>query len=165
MDDPIFVPAHELATAIRRRDASSSEVVDAHLSHIERHNPSLKAIVTLDREGARRRAREADDALVREGARGALHSVPFTLEDCHATSGMRSTWGGLPCLADHVPGEDGTVAARLKAAGAILLGKTNGPEVWPDSVFAYANNPWDTTRTPGGSSAGPAPPSPPDSRP
>lgn len=155
MDDTIFVPAHELATAIRRREVSSSEVVDAHLAHIERHNPRLNAIVTLDGDGARRRAREADHALAGEGARGALHGVPITLEDCHTTSGMRSTWGGLPRLADHVPGEDGTVAARLKAAGAILIGKTNGPEVWPDSVFAHANNPWDTTRTPGGSSAGP----------
>ena len=155
MDDPIFVPAHELATAIRRREVSSSEVVDAHLAHIERHNPSLNAIVTLDEDGARRRAREADDALAGEGARGALHGVPITLEDCHATSGVRSTWGGLPRLADHVPDEDGTVAARLKAAGAVLVGKTSGPEVWPDSVFAHANNPWDTTRTPGGSSAGP----------
>src|SRR5215210_3306035 len=155
MDDTIFVPAHELATAIRRREVSSSEVVDAHLAHIERHNPSLNAIVTLDEDGASRRAREADDALAGEGARGALHGVPITLEDCHATSGMRSTWGGLPRLADYVPNEDGTVAARLKAAGAILVGKTSGPEVWPDSVFVYANNPWDTTRTPGGSSAGP----------
>jgi amidase len=155
MDDTIFVPAHELATAIRRREVPSAEVVDAHLAHIERHNPSLNAIVTLDEDGARRRAREADDALAGEGARGALHGVPITLEDCHATSGMRSTWGGLPRLADHVPGEDDTVAARLKAAGAILIGKTNGPEIWPDSVFAHANNPWDTTRTPGGSSAGP----------
>jgi amidase len=155
MDDPIFVPAHELATAIRRREVSSSEVVDAHLAHIERYNPSLNAIVTLDEDGARRRAREADNALAGEGARGALHGVPITLEDCHATSGMRSTWGGLPRLADYVPNEDGTVAARLKAAGAIIVGKTSGPEVWPDSVFAHANNPWDTTRPPGSSGAGP----------
>jgi amidase len=155
MDDPIVVPAHELATAIRRREVSSSEVVDAHLAHIERHNPSLKAIVSLDEDGARRRAREADDALAGEGAQGALHGVPIALEDCHATSGVRSTWGGLPRLADYVPVEDGTVAARLKGSGAVLLGKTNGPEIWPDSVFAHANNPWDTTRTPGGSSAGP----------
>src|SRR5919112_928777 len=155
MEDTIFVPAHELAMAIRRREVSSSEVVDAHLAHIERHNPSLNAIVTLDEEGARRRAREADDALAGEGTRGALHGVPITLEDCHPTAGMRSTWGGLPRLANHVPGEDGTVAARLRGAGAILIGKTNGPEVWPDSIFAHANNPWDTMRTPGGSSAGP----------
>lgn len=155
MDDLIFAPAHELATAIRRREVSSVEVVDAHLAQIERHNPRLNAIVTLDEDGARRRAREADDALGREGARGALHGVPITLEDAHPTSGMRSTWGGLPRLAEYVPQQDGTVAARLKAAGAILLGKTNGPEIWPDSVFARTNNPWDTTRTPGGSSAGP----------
>jgi amidase len=67
---------------------------------------------------------------------------------------MRTTWGGLALLADYVPEEDGSVAARLKAAGAILLGKTNGPEIWPDSVFARTNNPWDLAHTPGGSSAG-----------
>jgi amidase len=86
---------------------------------------------------------------------GPLHGVPITLEDGHPTSGVRSTWGGLPRLAGHVPEQDGTVAARLKAVGAVLLGKTHGPEVWPDSVFPRTNNPWDETRTPGGSSSGP----------
>ncbi len=155
MDDPIFAPAHDLATAIRRREVSASEVVGAHLAHIERHDPRVNAVVTLDGDGARRSAREADDALDRGEVWGPLHGVPITLEDCHPTSGVRSTWGGLPRLAEHVPEQDGTVAARLKAAGAVLLGKTNGPEVWPDSVFARTNNPWDATRTPGGSSAGP----------
>jgi amidase len=155
MDDPIFAPAHELATAIRQREVSSSEVVDAHIAHIERHNPRLNAVVTLDEDGARAGARAADAALDRGEVWGPLHGVPITLEDAHPTSGVRSTWGGLPRLADHVPSEDGTVAARLKAAGAVLLGKTNGPEIWPDSVFARTNNPWDLTRTPGGSSAGP----------
>ena len=155
MGDPIFAPAHQLATAIRRREVSSSEIVEAHLAHIERHNPRLNAVVTLDREGARRRAREADSMLERGEVWGPLHGVPITLEDAHSTSGVRSTWGGLPRLAEHVPDEDGTIAARLKATGAVLLGKTQGPEIWSDSVFAHTNNPWDPTRTPGGSSAGP----------
>ena len=81
--------------------------------------------------------------------------MPITLEDCHPTAGVRSTWGGLHRLDGHVPEEDGAVAARLKGAGAVLLGKTNGPEVWPDPVFPRTNNPWDETRTPGGSSSGP----------
>ena len=154
--DIVFAPAHVLARAIRGREASSVEVLDAYLEQIARHNPRLNAIVTLDEEGARVKVQEADAALGRGEARGALHGVPITLEDAHPTAGMRSTWGGLPCLADHVPAVDGTVAARLKAAGAIPLGKTNGPEIWPDSVFASVNNPWDLARTPGGSSAGPA---------
>jgi amidase len=149
----IFVPAYRLAMALQRGEVSSSEVVESHLAHIERHNPRLSAVVTLDEEGAR--ARAADAALEGREVWGPLHGVPVTLEDGHPTSGMRSTWGGLPRLFGHVPGEDGAVAARLKAAGSILLGKTNGPEVWPDSVFPRTNNPWDPTRTPGGSSSGP----------
>src|SRR5918993_5909188 len=150
----VFAPAHVLAGAIRRREVSSEELVDAYLVQVSRHNPHLHAIVTLDEEGARSRARAADAALGRGEKWGVLHGVPISLEDIHPTSGVRTTWGGLPRLADHVPEEDGTVAARLKAAGAILLGKTSGPEIWPDSVFARTNNPWDLAHTPGGSSAG-----------
>ena len=154
MDHPIFSSAHELAVAIRRRETSSLEVVDAHLAHVGRHNPRLNAVVTVDEAGSRARAMAADAALDGGGVWGQLHGVPITLEDCHPTSGVRSTWGGLPRLADHVPDEDGAVAARLKAAGAVLLGKTHGPEVWPDSVFPRTNNPWNEARTPGGSSSG-----------
>ena len=150
----VFTPAHVLAGAMRRLEVSSVEVLDAHLAHIASHNPDLNAIVTLDEDGARLRAQEADAALGRGEVWGALHGVPITLEDAHPTSGIRTTWGGLPRLAEHVPEKDDTVAVRLKAAGAILLGKTNGPEIWPDSIFARTNNPWDLTRTPGGSSAG-----------
>ena len=155
MDDFLSAAAHELAAAIRRREVSSVEIVSAHLVHIGRHNPRLNAVVTLDADGAGLHAREADEALERGEVWGPLHGVPITLEDCHPTSGMRSTWGGLPRLADHVPERDGAVAVRLKGAGAVLLGKTNGPEVWPDPVFPRTNNPWDPTRTPGGSSSGP----------
>jgi amidase len=150
----VFAPAHVLAGAIRRREVSSLEVVDIYLAQIARHNPDLNAIVTLDEDGARIKGQEADAALARGEEWGPLHGLPITLEDAHSTSGMRTTWGGLPRLADYVPEEDGTVAARLKAAGAILLGKTNGPEIWPDSIFARTNNPWDLAHTPGGSSAG-----------
>ena len=154
VNEDVFTPAHVLAEAIRRREVSSSEIVDAYLAQIARHNPQLNAVVTLDDDGARMKAQEADAALEREEVWGPLHGVPITLEDAHPTAGMRSTWGGLPRLAEHIPEEDGTVAARLKAAGAILLGKTNGPEIWPDPVFDHTNNPWDLTRTSGGSSAG-----------
>jgi amidase len=150
----VYTPAYVLARAIQRREVSSVEVVDAYLAQIARHNPELNAIVTLDENGARARASEADAALGRGDVWGPLHGVPITLEDAHPTSGMRSTFGGLPSLADHVPQNDGTVVARLKAAGVVLLGKTSGPEIWPDSIFARTNNPWDLARTPGGSSAG-----------
>ena len=141
MNEGVFTPAHELAEAMRRREVSSVEVVDAYLVQIARNNPDLNAIVTLDEDGARVKAQEADAVLGRGEVWGSLHGVPITLEDAHPTSGMRSTWGGLPRLADHVPDQDGTVAARLKAAGAILLGKTNGPEIWPDSIFSRTKNP------------------------
>lgn len=151
-----FVPAHALAGMIQRREISSAEIVDTYLQRIEQHNPSVHAIVTLDAEGAQRRAREADAALSHGEVWGPLHGVPLTLEDCHPTAGLRSTWGGLPRLADHVPADDGTVVARLKGAGAVLLGKTNGPTIWPDAIFPLPNNPWNLERSPGGSSAGPA---------
>jgi amidase len=152
--DGVFTPAHVLAGEIQRREVSSLEVVEAYLAQIARHNPDSNAVVTLDEDGARVKAQEADAALARGEEWGPLHGLPITLEDAHSTSGTRTTWGGLPRLADYVPEEDGTVAARLKAAGALLLGKTNGPEIWPDSVFARTNNPWNLAHTPGGSSAG-----------
>src|SRR3712207_4860581 len=107
LTEDVFAPAHVLVQRIQRRELSSVEVVDAYLAQIERHNAQLNAIVTLDEDGARRRAREADAALGRGEVWGQLHGVPVTLEDAHPTSGMRSTFGGLPRLAEHVPEEDG----------------------------------------------------------
>jgi amidase len=155
--DTVFTPAHKLAGEIQRGEVSSVEVVDAYLDQIARHNRQLNAVVTLDEDGARRRAREADASLARGEVWGPLHGVPVTIEDGHATAGIRSTWGGYPPLADHVPSEDSVATARLKAAGAIVLGKSNGPLIWgPDSMFGRTNNPWDLNRTPGESSGGPA---------
>jgi amidase len=135
-------------------------VLSAHLAQIATHNPALNAVITLDAERATERAREADEALARGENWGPLHGVPFTLKDAHATSGVRTTTG-FPPLADYVPAEDGTVAARLKAAGAILIGKTNVPVMLADfqttnPIFGRTNNPWDIERTPGGSSGGAA---------
>jgi amidase len=160
MKDIVFSSTTQLAAAIGARHVSAKEVLDAHLAQIERHNPALNAIVTIDAEGARERARDADAALVRGERWGPLHGVPFTLKDAHATSGMRTTTGFPPL--DHVPHQDGTVAARLKAAGGILIGKTNVHEMLGDPaqsinpIFGRTNNPWDTARTPGGSSGGAA---------
>jgi len=150
--------ARALARLIRRRDVSAVEVVEAHLARIERLNPLLNAIVTLDADGALRQAQAIDAEPARVG--GPLLGVPLTLKDCHETAGMRTT-SGHPPLADYVPDHDGTVAQRLRAAGAILLGKTNVSQLLADSqsnnpVFGRSNNPWNLERTPGGSSGGAA---------
>jgi amidase len=158
--DGVFSSATQLAGAIRGGRVSAREVLSAHLAQIATHNPALNAVITLDAERATERAREADEALARGENWGPLHGVPFTLKDAHATSGVRTTTG-FPPLADYVPAEDGTVAARLKAAGAILIGKTNVPVMLADfqttnPIFGRTNNPWDIERTPGGSSGGAA---------
>jgi len=151
----------QLAAAIRAGQVSATEVLAAHLAQIEQHNPALNAVVTLDVERAHDRARAADQALARGEVWGPLHGVPFTLKDAHATAGVRTT-SGFPPLAGHVPAADGTIAARLKAAGGILMGKTNVPVLLGDPgqtanpIFGRTNNPWNLQRTPGGSSGGPA---------
>src|SRR5215471_17981918 len=156
MNDLNFSTATKLADAIRQRHVSAVEVVEAQLAKIHLHNPALNAIVTLDEQGAILRAQAADIALARNEVWGPLHGVPITLEDMHVTAGIRSTCGGYPSLATHIPSYDSNAVARLKAAGAIILGKTNGPTIWEEGIFAPTNNPWDLKRTPGGSSSGPA---------
>ena len=158
MTDLTFASAHELAALVRERQVSASEVLEAHLAHIARHNPALNAIVTLDESGARRRASEADAALARGEVWGPLHGVPVTIKDALETSGLRTT-AGHPPLASYVPERDATVVARLRAAGAIVLGKTNLPQLaagfqTDGPLLGRANNPWDTSRTPGGSTGG-----------
>jgi amidase len=158
MTDLTFEPAHELATLIRDRRVSAAEVLEAHLANIARHNPALNAIVTLDERGARRRAREADAALARGEVWGPLHGVPVTIKDALETAGLRTT-AGHPPLASYVPERDATVVARLRAGGAIVLGKTNLPPLaagfqTDGPLLGRANNPWDTSRTPGGSTGG-----------
>ena len=95
MTEGVFMPAHVLAEAMRRREVSLLEVVEAYLAQIARHNPDLNAIVTLDEDGARVKAQEADAALARGEEWGPLHGLPITLEDAHSTSGMRTTWGRI----------------------------------------------------------------------
>src|SRR2546423_5144372 len=156
--DIVFSSTTQLAAAIRTGHVSATEVLEAHLAQIDTHNAALNAIVTMDAERARERAREADEALARGQVWGPLHGVPFTLKDAHATAGMRTTTG-FPPLADYVPQEDSTVTARLKAAGGILIGKTNVAMMLADyqsnnPIFGRTNNPWNIERTPGGSSGG-----------
>ncbi|HET6472735.1 MAG TPA: amidase family protein [Pseudomonadales bacterium] len=160
MNIDVAADATTLADAIRTRRVGALELVDAYLARIDALNGALNAIVTLDAERARTRARAADAALARGESWGPLHGVPFTLKDAHATAGVRTT-SGFPPL-DHVPADDGTVAARLNAAGGILLGKTNvatllgDPGQTSNPIFGRTNNPWNAARTPGGSSGGAA---------
>ncbi len=157
MIDP-FSSATEIAAAIRLRRVSASEVLEMHLARIARHNPALNAICTLDEKGARARAKEADAALARGELWGPLHGVPMTIKDALETAGLRTT-GGYPPLANHVPKRDATAVARLRAAGAVLMGKTNVPPLSADGradnpIFGRTNNPWNLERTPGGSTGG-----------
>src|SRR5437588_2697319 len=158
--DIIFSSTTQLAAAIQAGHVSATEVLEAHLAKNDTRNAALNAIVTIDTERASERALEADEALSRGQVWGPLHSVPFTLKDAHATAGMRTTTG-FPPLADYVPQEDSTVTARLKAAGGILIGKTNVAMMLADyqstnPIFGRTNNPWNIERTPGGSSGGAA---------
>ena len=160
MSEIAFRSAHELARAVREREVSCRELVEGYLSRIAALNPMVNAVVTLDAEGARRRAAEADEALARGELWGPLHGVPVTVKDSLETAGMRTTCG-VRELADHVPDRDAVAVARLRGAGAVLLGKTNLPPWTMDvhtvnDVFGCTNNPWDLTRSPGGSSGGAA---------
>lgn len=158
--DTLFASATELAAAIRSRDVSAIEALDAHLARIESRNAALNAVITLDADAARERARAADAALARGELWGPLHGVPFTLKDAHSTAGMRTT-AGCEALEGNIPSHDSTVTARLKDAGGVLMGKTNVPPMLDDwqscnAIFGRTSNPWDVTRTPGGSSGGAA---------
>lgn len=162
MDDLIFWSASALARAVRTGELSSVEVVEAHLRRIEAVNPILNAVVHLDGDGALAAARAADATRARAGADalGPLHGVPVTVKDNLDVAGLPCTGGTLGRVG-YVPTSDATVVARLRAAGAIVLGKTNLPElalafVTDNLVYGRTNNPYNPTRTPGGSSGGEA---------
>jgi Asp-tRNA(Asn)/Glu-tRNA(Gln) amidotransferase A subunit family amidase len=148
-----------IARMIQRREVSPVEVVEAHLQQIARLNPGLNAIVTLAPD-AIERAREAEQALMRGELSGPLHGVPVTIKDTIETAGLRTT-SGSRIRAEHVPKKDAPAVARLKAAGAIILGKTNAAEMAMDytadnPVFGRTNHPLNAKLTPGGSSGGEA---------
>jgi amidase len=117
MSNLVFWEAHQLAKAIRDRQVSSLEVLDAHLQQIATHNSNVNAIVTLDEERARQRASSADEALARGEIWGPLHGVPITVKDCFETAGLRTTCG-YKKLFNYVPQQDATAVARLRAAGS-----------------------------------------------
>jgi amidase len=152
--------ASELAGAIRSKKLTSKAIVEAHLDRIAKVNPKLNAIVQLTADSARKEAEEADAALGRGEIRGPLHGVPITIKDTLETKGVICT-GGTKGRANFVPTADATAVARLRAAGGIILGKTNVPELAgalesDNLVYGRTNNPYDLTRTPGGSTGGEA---------
>lgn len=160
MDKIIYLSAKALAQAIRKKEISSEEVVEAYLNRIEEVNPKLNAIVQLQANEAREHARKADAALALGVPIGPLHGVPITIKDNAETKGMISTSGTKGRLS-FVPDQDATIVARMRAAGAIILGKTNLPEFAlafesDNLIYGRTLNPYDLSRTPGGSSGGEA---------
>jgi len=153
-----FATALEAAQAIRKREVSSLELTKYILARIEKHNPGINAIVTLTADQALSRAKAADEALARGEWWGPFHGVPSTIKDTFETEGIRTT-AGAPFLSKHVPAQDAVIVKRLKAAGVVILGKTNVPLMASDwqsynEIFGTTNNPWDLERTPGGSTGG-----------
>ena len=158
--DLAFTSAAELARLIAGRQVSPVEVVDGVLDRIERSQPVLNAFITVCAEEARAAAKGAAATVMRGEALGPLHGVPFAVKDLVNTAGVRTTLGSV-ALAENIPAGDSPAVARLKAAGAILVGKTTTPEFGHKCfteapLFGRTANPWDQSRTPGGSSGGAA---------
>jgi aspartyl-tRNA(Asn)/glutamyl-tRNA(Gln) amidotransferase subunit A len=154
------MPIEQLAALVARGKVSPVELVEAYLARIEKLNPKLNAYMTVMAETARAEARAAEAEMRKKKYRGPLHGIPIALKDNIYTKGVRTT-AGSKVLAEFVPAEDATVVERLRAAGAILIGKTGMHEfaygVTCDNPFyGPVRNPWDTTRIPGGSSGGSA---------
>ena len=158
MDELIFSSATSMARAIRDKKVSTVEVVDAHLKRIEEINPKLNCMAQLSEDTARSEARKADEAVARGDIKGPLHGVPMTTKDSIAIAGVISTAGTLG-RKSFVAQEDSTAIARLRGAGAIMLGNTNVPELClagetDNLIYGRSSNPYDLSRTPGGSSGG-----------
>ncbi|HKX32159.1 MAG TPA: amidase [Blastocatellia bacterium] len=156
--DPNFGTATQAVQAIRKGVISSRELVEHVFERIKKYNPKINAFVTMLEEQAMAQAKNADEKLARKGALGALHGLPIVVKDAFATEGARTT-AGAKRLEHYVPKEDAVIVARLKQAGAIIVGKTNVPEFVSDwqsynQIVGTSNNPWDLTRTPGGSTGG-----------
>ncbi|MCS5634884.1 MAG: amidase [Myxococcota bacterium] len=160
MTELAFQSATELASLIKAGKIGCLELLEYFLARVERFNPALNAIVVLDTERARQRAREADEALARGEIWGPLHGVPMTIKESYNVAGTPTT-NGRPEMKDNIAPEDALSVQRLKAAGVVLFGKTNVPLNLADfqsynDVYGTTNNPWNPERIPGGSSGGSA---------
>ena len=156
-----FGSAGAAADLIRRREVSSVELTQLVLERIDEVNPELNAVVELRREAALREAAAADEVIARGEQAGPLHGVPMTVKEAFHVTGMHSTWGN-PEFRDYTAGQDATVVRRLREAGAVVTGTTNVAFMLADFAqtandrYGVTSNPWDTGRTPGGSSGGSA---------
>jgi amidase len=160
MSELQFLPAREQSHLIRSKSASAVEIMQAHLSQIGRVNPKVNAIVTLVADQALEQARLADEAVARGEIFGPLHGLPVAHKDLFETAGIRTTFGSR-IYQDNFPARDSVIVERAKKAGAITIGKTNTPEFGAGSqtfneVFGATANPYDVTKTCGGSSGGAA---------
>src|SRR6202795_4377185 len=158
--NPLLISAREIAEKIRRKEVSPVEVARAHLDRIERLNPRLNAFVDYKPEAVLAQARAAEKAILRGDELGVLHGVPLSIKSAIDVAGHRCE-AGTRLRAGHIAAEDAPLVARLRAAGAVILGVTNTPELlmaWETDNLLYGrtNNPWDLTRTAGGSSGGEA---------
>jgi amidase len=153
-----FQTAKQLAAAVRKKKIGCLELLDLYLARIEKHNPALNAIIAMDIEGARKRAKAADRAVKAGKKLGPLHGVPMTIKESFDVAGYATTWGD-PAFKDTVAERNSLLAERMLDAGVTLFGKTNVPLYLADwqsynEVYGSTNNPWDLSRTPGGSSGG-----------
>ncbi len=160
MLDLPFRSAKQLASAIKRKKIGCAELLDLYLARAEKYNPRLNAIIATDIPAARKRAKAADQALARGKSWGPLHGVPMTIKESFNVAGLPTTWG-VPALKDNVARDNAVAVDRFLGAGAVLFGKTNVPIYLADwqsynAVYGTTNNPWDVTRSPGGSSGGSA---------
>ena len=159
-DDLFFAPANRLVAMLKAREVSSTELTAQFYKRIDSLNPRLNAVITFVRERAAREAADSDKRLARKGEARPLEGLPITIKDSIITEGIRSTWG-MKIFEDYVSDTDAPTVARLRAAGAIILGKTNTPEMTLDydcdnPLFGPTRNPWNRDRVPGGSSGGEA---------
>ena len=160
MGDRAFASATELSDEIRDRHIGCIELLDFYLARAERHNPALNAIVVWQVDQARERARAADAALARGERWGPLHGISMTVKESFNVAGLPTTFGN-PLWKDNIATGNAFMIDRLLQAGAIIFGKTNVPYMLADAqsyndIYGTTNNPWDPTRSPGGSSGGEA---------
>ncbi|NUS51612.1 MAG: amidase [Nocardioidaceae bacterium] len=159
-DIDVYSSARAMAAAVAGKEISARELLDLHLDRIADTNPAVNAVVSLDEERAWERAAEADEQLARGEPVGALHGLPHAFKDTHEVAGWRTTFGS-PLRADHVPKRDELIVERIRRAGVVTIGKTNVPE-WAagshtfNPVFGTTRNPYDLSRSAGGSSGGAA---------
>jgi amidase len=155
-----YSTAREMTAAVAGKEISAGELLDLHLARLDEVNAKVNAVVSADPERARKQARAADDATAQRRPVGPLHGLPFAFKDTHEVAGWTTTYGS-PLMADHVPRRDELVVARIRAAGVVIMGRTNVPE-WAagshtfNSLFGTTANPYDLGRSAGGSSGGAA---------